>query len=70
MLGAISTGRQMSRYLEFPPHTRYVQHTHFSWSAFALISAFGDQSPKTETLGAAVIALVAAVMLIAERLLH
>ena len=40
MLGAILTGRPMSRYLEFPPHTRYVQHAPFSWSAFALISTF------------------------------
>ena len=27
----------MSLYLEFPPHTRYVQHAPFSWSAFALL---------------------------------
>jgi hypothetical protein len=36
MLGATSTGHPMSRYLEFPPHTRYVQHAPFSWSAFVL----------------------------------
>jgi hypothetical protein len=40
ILGAISTGRPMSLYLEFPPHTIYVQHAPFSWSAFALISTF------------------------------
>jgi hypothetical protein len=37
MLGATSTGHPISRYLEFPPHTRYVQHAPFSWSAFALL---------------------------------
>jgi len=37
MLGAISTGHPMARYLEFPPHTRYVQHAPFSWSAFTLL---------------------------------
>src|SRR5258707_5111880 len=37
MLGAISTGHPMSLYLEFPPHTRYVQHAPFSWSAFVLL---------------------------------
>jgi hypothetical protein len=36
MLGATSTGHPMSLYLEFPPHTRYVQHAPFSWSAFVL----------------------------------
>jgi hypothetical protein len=38
MLGATSTGHPMSLYLEFPPHTRYVQHAPFSWPAFALLS--------------------------------
>ena len=38
MLGAISIGRPISFYLEFPPHTRYVQHASFSWSAFALLA--------------------------------
>ena len=37
MLGATSTGHPISLYLEFPPHTRYVQHAPFSWSAFALL---------------------------------
>jgi hypothetical protein len=37
MLGATSSGHPMSLYLEFPPHTRYVQHAPFSWSAFALL---------------------------------
>jgi hypothetical protein len=39
MLGATSTGHPMSLYLEFPPHTRYVQHAPFSWPAFALVGA-------------------------------
>src|SRR6476620_3606642 len=39
MLGATSTGHPMSLYLEFPPHTRYVQHAPFSWFAFALLTA-------------------------------
>jgi hypothetical protein len=37
MLGATSTGHPISLYLEFPPHTQYVQHAPFSWPAFALI---------------------------------
>jgi hypothetical protein len=37
MLGATSSGHQMSTYLQFPPHTRYVQHAPFSWPAFALL---------------------------------
>jgi len=37
MLGATSTGHPMSLYLEFPPHTRCVQHAPFSWPAFALV---------------------------------
>jgi len=37
ILGATSTGHPMSLYLEFPPHTRYVQHAPFSWPAFALV---------------------------------
>ena len=37
MLGATSTGHPLSLYLEFPPHTRYVQHAPFSWPAFALV---------------------------------
>jgi hypothetical protein len=37
MLGATSTGHPISLYLEFPPHTRYVQHALFSWYAFALL---------------------------------
>jgi hypothetical protein len=40
MLGATSTGHPMSLYLEFPPHTRYVQHAPFSWSTFAFLIAF------------------------------
>jgi hypothetical protein len=36
MLGATWTGHPMSLYLQFPPHTLYVRHAPFSWSAFAL----------------------------------
>jgi hypothetical protein len=38
MLGATSTGHAISLYLEFPPHTRYVQHAPFSWSVFVLVA--------------------------------
>src|SRR5207249_8394890 len=41
MFGAVSTGRPIWMYLEFPPHTRYVQHAPFSWYAFTLIGVFG-----------------------------
>ena len=37
MLGATSTGHPISLYLEFPLHTRYVQHAPFSWSVFMLL---------------------------------
>lgn len=37
MLGATASGHPMAIYLEFPPHTRYVQHAPFSWFAFALL---------------------------------
>jgi hypothetical protein len=37
ILGATSAGHPISLYFEFPPHTRYVQHAPFSWSAFALV---------------------------------
>ena len=37
MIGATSTGHPLAPYLEFPPHTRYVQHASFSWTAFALV---------------------------------
>ncbi|MBV9644035.1 MAG: hypothetical protein JO334_10720 [Verrucomicrobia bacterium] len=39
ILGATWSGHPMSLYLEFPPHTRYVQHAPFSWSAFALLTS-------------------------------
>ena len=39
MLGATSAGYPLSLYLEFPPHTQYVQHAPFSWPAFALVGA-------------------------------
>ncbi|MCK5204889.1 MAG: hypothetical protein KAR15_13500, partial [Desulfobacterales bacterium] len=42
--GVYWTGYPVSRYLEFPPKTQYVDHEPFSWIAFAfhafLISAF------------------------------
>src|SRR5689334_13673956 len=41
MLGAASTGRPIWMYLEFPPHTKYVQHAPFSWYAFTFISICG-----------------------------
>jgi hypothetical protein len=37
LLGATWTSHPISLYLEFPPHTRHVQHAPFSWSAFALL---------------------------------
>jgi len=37
IIGATSTGHPMALYLEFPPHTRYVQHAPFSWPAFAFV---------------------------------
>src|SRR6516162_3228687 len=37
ILGATSAGYPISLYLEFPPHTRYVQHAPFSWSVFMLV---------------------------------
>jgi hypothetical protein len=41
MFGATSTGHPISLYLEFPPHTRYVQHAPFSWSVFMLVGTGG-----------------------------
>ncbi len=40
LLGVFLAGMQVSDFLEFPPKTRYVQHAAFSWTAFALYTAF------------------------------
>jgi hypothetical protein len=44
LLGVALQGKSISPYLEFPPETRYVAHTSFSWLAFwacaALIGCF------------------------------
>ena len=38
--GVFLIGLPVSRYLEFPPETRYVQHAPFSWLAFAGCGVF------------------------------
>ncbi len=38
LLGIILAGYPISRYLEFPPETRYVSHAPFSWIAFTAFS--------------------------------
>jgi len=40
MLGVILAGYPMTRYLEFPPETRYVFHAPFSWIAFIAYTLF------------------------------
>ncbi|MEJ2283667.1 MAG: hypothetical protein P8X85_08755 [Desulfobacterales bacterium] len=40
LLGVMTAGYPIGRYLEFPPQTRYVTQAPFSWLAFAVI-AFG-----------------------------
>jgi hypothetical protein len=40
MLGVFLAGIPISRFIEFPPKTPYVQHAAFSWIAFALCTAF------------------------------
>jgi len=40
VIGAMSVGRPLDYYLEFPPLTSYVKHAGFSWTAFILLSAF------------------------------
>ena len=40
MLGVILAGYPISRYLEFPPETRYVCHAPFSWVAFTAYALF------------------------------
>lgn len=40
MLGIVTAGYPVARYLEFPPETRYVQQAPFSWTAFLAYSLF------------------------------
>ena len=40
LLGVLTAGYPVTRYLEFPPRTRYVAHAPFSWLAFGLIAIF------------------------------
>ncbi|HCE42179.1 MAG TPA: hypothetical protein DET40_01355 [Lentisphaeria bacterium] len=40
IIGAVSIGRPMDYYLEFPPLTAYVLHEGFSWIAFSLLVLF------------------------------
>ena len=39
LLGVFLAGMPVSKFLDFPPKTRYVQHAAFSWTAFALYAA-------------------------------
>ena len=38
LIGVFIAGLPVSRFLEFPPQTRYVQHASFSWTAFFVIA--------------------------------
>ena len=40
LLGVYLSGQPISKFLEFPPKTRYVQHAAFSWAAFTLYTVF------------------------------
>lgn len=40
LLGVVLAGMPVTRFLEFPPKTRYVQHAALSWTVFALYAAF------------------------------
>ena len=40
MLGVVLAGYPITRYLEFPPETRYVCHAPFSWVAFTAYALF------------------------------
>lgn len=40
LLGIILAGHPVSRYLEFPPETRYICHAPFSWIAFTAYTLF------------------------------
>jgi hypothetical protein len=37
-IGILITGLPVKRYLEFPPETRFIRHTPFSWAIFAAFS--------------------------------
>jgi hypothetical protein len=36
--GILATGLPVDRYLEFPPHTKYIEHAAFSWPVFAALA--------------------------------
>lgn len=38
LAGVVLDGQQLSRYLEFPPVTRYVEHAGFSWPVFGVVA--------------------------------
>jgi hypothetical protein len=38
LLGVLWAGEPLGRYLEFPPHTSYVQHEPFSWPVFIALA--------------------------------
>ncbi|MBW2619923.1 MAG: hypothetical protein JRC56_01135, partial [Deltaproteobacteria bacterium] len=40
MLGVVLAGYPITRYLEFPPETRYVCHAPFSWVSFIACTLF------------------------------
>lgn len=40
LLGIVIAGQPLDRYLEFPPRTRYIQHTPFSWTVFSALALF------------------------------
>lgn len=40
LLGMLTSGQSIARYLEFPPLTHYVQHAAFSWPFFIAGAAF------------------------------
>lgn len=40
LLGIILAGHPVSRYLEFPPKTRYISHAPFSWITFTAYTLF------------------------------
>ena len=37
LIGVILAGKPIDQYLEFPPHTRYVEHPPFSWQTFVIL---------------------------------
>jgi hypothetical protein len=40
LLGVITAGFPVQKYLEFPPHSRYVLHAPFSWNIFTVYAVF------------------------------